>query len=174
LVLPARHGIQPAVDDEAVALAAAVVARALHRGLGPAGGVPFRPAAFGCLDPHVASGDALGGHLQQHGIAPDALLVDTPERAQGLERAVTLFRDSLGGPVGSDFDFSPGRHCVGLTRHTHACAIVARDGAERVLDEHAHDFGARALGGEDIVRRGIEARRTLGDKLVRLGRRIHV
>jgi hypothetical protein len=174
LVLPARRAIQPLVDHEATELMARIVERMLDRHVGPAGGPSFGPGDIGCVDPHVASGTQLVGELTARGIPAGPLMVDTPERWQGLQRPLIVGRHPLSGVATSAFDLEPGRSCVTLTRHLFACVLVAREGVEQLLLSHQHNSGARSLGGVDSVWEGLEMHRALWGAFGRSGRLIHV
>ena len=54
--------------------------------------------------------------------------------AQGLEFSTVFYWHSLSGlAIADPFHLDPGRTCVGLTRHRHACVIVGREGGDRDL-----------------------------------------
>jgi hypothetical protein len=166
LELPGRSGGPDHLDPEATALMAEVVGRMRERGIGPAGGTPFRMEDVGCIDPHVAGVEALGRLVR----SPQVRL-GTPEIWQGLERALIVARlPEAGGEGGSGFAFEPGRACVSLSRHRFGCVAVARASVEGAGPGDGYDFGARPLGGEDRVWRGVQARQELWRGLRRLGR----
>src|SRR5204863_3894119 len=65
-----------------------------------------------------------------------AVRVDTANKLQGLEFDVVLAWHPLAGlPQPDGFHLDPGRLCVMLTRHLHACFVVGRAGDEQVLED---------------------------------------
>lgn len=63
------------------------------------------------------------------------VVVDTANRLQGLEFDVLVCWHPLAGMLDTDpFHLEPGRLCVLLTRHRHACIIVGRQGDRDLLD----------------------------------------
>jgi hypothetical protein len=165
LELPKRSGGPDHLDPEATAVMAEVVARMLERGIMPVGGVPFQAGDVGCVDPHVAGVEALGRLVRSPRVQ-----LGTPEVWQGLERPLIVARlpEARGG-ARLGFDREPGRWCVPLSRHLFACVAVVRAGVGAGLGD-GHDFGARPLGGEDRVWRGVRARQELWQGLRGLGR----
>jgi AAA domain len=63
------------------------------------------------------------------------LFVDTPERAQGLERPIVIIVHPLSGvsKPNEEFDLSTGRLSVMVSRHQNALFIVSRDGVGETL-----------------------------------------
>ncbi|MCE7081955.1 AAA family ATPase [Streptomyces sp. ST2-7A] len=73
---------------------------------------------------------ALGPHLAD-------VTVDTANKLQGREFDVTLIWHPLSGRTdASAFHLETGRLCVLLSRHRHACVVVARAGIRELLDRH--------------------------------------
>jgi hypothetical protein len=65
------------------------------------------------------------------------ITIDTANRLQGREFDVTLVWHPLSGRVdASAFHLETGRLCVLLSRHRHACIVVARAGIPGLLDRH--------------------------------------
>jgi hypothetical protein len=65
----------------------------------------------------------------------DGVFVETDNRNQGLEFSTVFNRHSLAGLSTADaFHLEPGRTCVGLTRHRHACIVIGREGDRNLLD----------------------------------------
>jgi AAA domain len=140
--LPARHTVR--TDTEALEACADLAARLLERG-----GVAFDPAY---ADGRPVSGDriAIGAAhrdqvagirlaLDRHGAATRAVTVDTANRLQGREYDVTIVLHPLSGRRdASAFHLETGRLCVLLSRHRHACVVVARAGIAELLDAHPH------------------------------------
>jgi hypothetical protein len=80
--------------------------------------------------------------------------VDTPERWQGLERAVMVIGHPLSGVTQpSPFDLSTGRLCVMASRHTVALVIVSRDHVGETLDRYL-PVAAQPVGQQDEAGRG--------------------
>jgi hypothetical protein len=80
--------------------------------------------------------------------------IATPERWQGLQRAVMIAIHPLSGVMSpSSFDLETGRLCVMASRHQSACIFVTRDHVGETLDTHM-PVADQALGRGDIVGRG--------------------
>src|SRR5579883_2141830 len=142
LKLPARHTVR--TDTEALDACAALAARLLERGA-----VAFDPAytegrpvtgdrtAIGAAHRDQVAGIRLA--LDRHGPATRAVTVDTANRLQGREYDVTIVLHPLSGRRdASAFHLETGRLCVLLSRHRHACVVVARAGIAELLDAHPH------------------------------------
>ena len=139
--LPARHVTR--TDSEAAAAAAALAARLLaRRAVGTCerypGGQPLgsRDIAIGVA--HRDQADQIRQALAL--TAPPAareIRVDTANRLQGAEFAVTLIVHPLSGRRdATSFHLEAGRLCVLASRHRHACIVVARAGIADLLDTH--------------------------------------
>lgn len=64
------------------------------------------------------------------------MVVETANKLQGLEFAVTVVWHPLAGLAEADaFHLDPGRLCVVLTRHRHACVVVGRAGDRDLLTD---------------------------------------
>jgi hypothetical protein len=71
--------------------------------------------------------------LDARDLAP--VVVDTANRLQGLEFEVVVAVHPLAGlPEPDAFHLDPGRTCVMLTRHRHACIVIGREGDPELLD----------------------------------------
>lgn len=82
---------------------------------------------------HNAQKDRLRLMLQQAGLSE--VVVSTANKVQGLTFEVVLAWHPLAGLQEADeFHLDPGRMCVMLTRHRHACIVVGRAG-DRALVE---------------------------------------
>lgn len=140
--LPAQHTVR--TDAEALEACAALAARLLERGA-----VAFDPAyaegrpvsgdriAIGAAHRDQVAGIRLA--LDRHGSATRAVTVDTANRLQGREYDVTIVLHPLSGRRdASAFHLETGRLCVLLSRHRHACVVVARAGIAELLDAHPH------------------------------------
>jgi hypothetical protein len=85
----------------------------------------------------------------EHGIR-----VTTPERWQGLERAVMIAVHPLSGvQTPSAFDLETGRLCVMASRHQSACIFITRDHVGDTLNSHL-PAADQALGRGDTIGRG--------------------
>ena len=83
--------------------------------------------------PAVASNSRLPAEL----IGTDAIQVTTPERWQGLQRAVMIAVHPLSGvQTPSAFDLETGRLCVMASRHKAACIFITRDHVGDTLNSH--------------------------------------
>ncbi|HEU5333715.1 MAG TPA: AAA domain-containing protein [Actinocrinis sp.] len=140
--LPARHTVR--TDAEALDACAALAARLLERGA-----VAFDPSygdgrpvgpdriAIGAAHRDQVAGIRLA--LDRYGAATRAVTVDTANRLQGREYDVTIVLHPLSGRRdASAFHLETGRLCVLLSRHRHACVVVARAGIAELLDAHPH------------------------------------
>ncbi len=81
---------------------------------------------------HNDQKDLVRARFEAEGL--DDVLVDTANRAQGLEFEVVIAWHPLAGLVDLDeFHLAPGRACVMLTRHRQACIVVGRAGDRDAL-----------------------------------------
>jgi len=81
---------------------------------------------------HNDQKDQLRAALQDAG--HDGVVVDTANKLQGLEFDVVIAWHPLAGlPEADEFHLDPGRLCVLLTRHRHACIVVGRDGDRELV-----------------------------------------
>lgn len=139
--LPARHVTR--TDGEAADAAAALAARLLtRRAVGTCerypGGQPLGPRDIAVGVAHRDQADQIRRALAL--IAPPAaseIRVDTANRLQGAEFAVTIIVHPLSGRRdATSFHLEAGRLCVLASRHRHACIVVARAGIADLLDTH--------------------------------------
>jgi hypothetical protein len=80
--------------------------------------------------------------------------VTTPERWQGLERAVMIAVHPLSGvSIPSSFDLETGRLCVMASRHRSACIFVSRDHVGTTLATRL-PIGDHAIGSMDVSGKG--------------------
>jgi hypothetical protein len=64
------------------------------------------------------------------------VVVETANKLQGLEFEVVVVWHPLAGlPEPDAFHLDPGRLCVLLTRHRHACLVVGRAGDQELLED---------------------------------------
>ncbi len=166
LMLDARTTPAIGVDLGVVSTTADLVERLLDRGAEWRGRRRLTPRDIGCVDPHVASNQALREALAARGLPAEQVMVEVPELWQGLERPVMIVKHPLTGERRlSQFALDPGRWCVSLSRHLLGCVIVGRDGIQTALDHYQHDCATRAMGGDDEVWAGVLAHRRLWDDL---------
>jgi hypothetical protein len=82
---------------------------------------------------HNAQKDLVRVLLDDAGLS--GVTVDTANRLQGLTFEVIVAWHPLAGSTATDaFHLDPGRLCVLLTRHRHACIVVGRDSDHALLD----------------------------------------
>jgi hypothetical protein len=139
--LPAWHVNR--TDGEAAAAAAALAARLLTRRAVAIcerypGGQPLGPRDIAVGVAHRDQADQIRQALTL--TAPPAapeIRVDTANRLQGAEFAVTIIVHPLSGRRdATNFHLEAGRLCVLTSRHRHACIVVARAGIADLLDTH--------------------------------------
>ncbi|MCT2592151.1 AAA family ATPase [Streptomyces sp. N2-109] len=134
LELPARHTLR--TDPELAAALAATADRLLQRGA-LANGNKVDPERIAIGTAHNDQAAAVRRALRAHGPHLDGITVDTANKLQGREFDVTLVWHPLSGRAdASAFHLETGRLCVLLSRHRHACVVVARAGIRDLLDRH--------------------------------------
>lgn len=112
------------------------------------------PADIGIVSTHNQMNTAIQSALPADLVGDHAIRVTTPERWQGLERAVMIAVHPLSGvQIPSSFDLETGRLCVMASRHKSACIFVTRDHVGTTLDTHLPSAD-QALGRGDTVGRG--------------------
>ena len=141
--LPPRYTVR--TDAEALNACADIAARLLDRKA-----IATDSTAY--PDGHVVTADriavgaahrdqvsAIRAALDRHGPATRDITVDTANRLQGREYDVTVVLHPLSGRRDATaFHLETGRLCVLLSRHRHACIVVARAGISELLDAHPH------------------------------------
>ncbi len=122
------------VQHEDLGLAARiarVVERLLQRQatiLTEAGTRPLQADDLGVTATHRVMNTRIREALDALGPAGRAVRVDTPERWQGLERAIMIAAHPLSGMTEpSGFDLGTGRLCVMTSRHSVGLVLVSRD-----------------------------------------------
>ena len=81
---------------------------------------------------HTVQRDAVRDGLDAAGVG--GVRVDTANRLQGLEFDLVLAWHPLAGlPSSDEWQLDPGRMCVLLSRHRHACIVVGRSDADMLL-----------------------------------------
>lgn len=111
-----------------------------------------------------------GDIVQELGEEFNRIIVDTPERWQGLEKPIMIMVHPLSNVTDpSDFDLETGRLCVMASRHRVGLIIVTRDHVGKTLRSFIPS-AAQAPGLPDIVGRGHFAHRTFWEALEASGR----
>ncbi|MFC1434498.1 AAA family ATPase [Streptacidiphilus sp. N1-3] len=139
LELPGGHTLR--TDRGIAAALAATAERLLVRGATtycdlapPPVGRFLTPERIAIGVAHNDQAEAVRAHLPP---ALRTITVDTANKLQGREFDVTLVWHPLSGRVdASAFHLETGRLCVLLSRHRHACIVVARAGIRELLDRH--------------------------------------
>ncbi|MEN3613267.1 AAA domain-containing protein [Plantactinospora sp. ZYX-F-223] len=135
--LPARHALR--TDGEAAAACARLALRVLERGAvavserAPGGA----PVTADRIAVGAAHRDQVAAIRAQLGAAGAGITVDTANRLQGREYDVVIVLHPLSGRRDATaFHLEAGRLCVLVSRHRHACVVVARAGISELLDAH--------------------------------------
>ncbi|AVT34380.1 helicase [Plantactinospora sp. BC1] len=135
--LPARHTLR--TDGEAAAACARLALRVLERG---AVAVSERfpegaPVTADRIAVGAAHRDQVAAIRARLGAAGAGITVDTANRLQGREYDVVIVLHPLSGRRDATaFHLEAGRLCVLVSRHRHACVVVARAGIGELLDAH--------------------------------------
>jgi len=153
-----EEGAPIETDRELASLAARVATRLLERGCLISTSPDERSAPrklvaadIGIVSTHNQMNTAIQKELPSK---YSAIRVTTPERWQGLERAIMIAVHPLSGVMfPSSFDLETGRLCVMASRHQSACIFVTRDHVGETLDTHM-PVADQALGRSDVVGRG--------------------
>ncbi|MFD7918369.1 AAA family ATPase [Streptomyces sp. NPDC059740] len=138
LELPARR--TPRTDPEVVAVLAELVRRTLERegrtfGEGGPRSSPLTADRVAVGTAHRDQAAAVRAALAAAGV--EGVTVDTANRLQGREFDLTVVWHPLSGrPDATAFHLETGRLCVLVSRHRHACVVVARAGIAELLDAH--------------------------------------
>jgi len=140
--LPARHTVR--TDAEALESCARIAARLVRReavvvdpSYADGRTVTAERIAIGAAHRDQVAG--IRAALDRHGETVRAVTVDTANRLQGREYDVTIVLHPLSGRRDATaFHLETGRLCVLLSRHRHACVVVARAGISDLLDAHPH------------------------------------
>jgi AAA domain len=141
--LPARYTVR--TDAEALTACADLAARLLARGAvavdadGYPDGRKVTADRIAVGAAHRDQVSAIRVALDRHGPGTREITVDTANRLQGREYDVTVVLHPLSGRRDATaFHLETGRLCVLLSRHRHACIVVARAGISELLDAHPH------------------------------------
>jgi hypothetical protein len=136
LVLP-RADVLTA-DPDTIELIVALLARLLGRSPElrderDQGWRPLRPGDVAVAVSHNDQKDYLRVALDAAGL--EGVTVNTANKLQGLQFEVLVAWHPLAGlPDADGFHLDPGRLCVMLTRHRHACIVVGRASDQAVVD----------------------------------------
>lgn len=99
-------------------------------------GKDLEPGDVAIITAHNDQVHAVRKALSMLGTDPDTITVSTANKIQGREYAVALVWHPLAGRRDATaFHLESGRMCVMLSRHRHACIVVGRAGASRMLAE---------------------------------------
>jgi hypothetical protein len=133
--------VTPRTDREIASVISEIVKATLKRGgtvvdeLQPRG-VPLSAGRVAVITAHNDQVQAVRFGLSQAGVDPDAVVVSTANKIQGREYDLVLVWHPLAGRRDATaFHLEAGRMCVMLSRHRHACIVVNRAGATRLLEE---------------------------------------
>jgi len=136
---------------------------------------PLQPLRVAVGTAHTAQVDAVRRALREQCIAANrvvpAVVISTANRLQGREFDVTIVWHPLSGRTDpGEFHLDPGRLCVLLSRHRHACIVVSRAGfsEQLLLTPPPAEYWAGSTSGAD----GWAAHRVVLDHLA--GRRVEV
>jgi hypothetical protein len=143
-------------DAELAKQAAALVQRLLNRNarVRIAGKtMPLEPEHVGMCSTHRVMNSELALSLPRS--LRGKVIVDTPERWQGLERPVMILVHPLSGVLRpSSFDLETGRLCVMASRHTAGAVVLARDHVTETL-EGCIPSATQPVGRPDVSGRGL-------------------
>ena len=97
----------------------------------------------------------------------EGVVVETANKLQGLEFDLTIAWHPLAGlPEPDGFHLDPGRLCVLLTRHRHACIVISRVGDNELLEDQPPPATPAYLGWDpDPVLDGWEVHRQVFEAL---------
>jgi hypothetical protein len=138
--LPERF--TPRTDGEIATTIAGFVVSLLDRGgtvvdkqRAPSG-KPLAANRVAIIAAHNDQVHAIRYALSRAGRNPDDVVVATANKIQGREYDVSVVWHPLAGRRdATSFHLEAGRMCVMLSRHRHACVVVGRAGASRLLEE---------------------------------------
>lgn len=128
-------------DTEVASTLATLVARLVGRGAEVVDELAPTPRSLAPTDVAVVAAHNDQVHAVRYalsvvGVDPDSLVVSTANKVQGREYEVVLVWHPLAGRRdATTFHLEAGRMCVMLSRHRHACVVVGRAGADKLLEE---------------------------------------
>jgi hypothetical protein len=140
--LPAKHTVR--TDAEMLEACARLAARLVRREAvvfdpSYAEGRPVTAERIAIGAAHRDQVAGIRAALDRSGEDVRAVTVDTANRLQGREYDVCIVLHPLSGRRDATaFHLETGRLCVLLSRHRHACVVVARAGIPALLDAHPH------------------------------------
>jgi hypothetical protein len=159
------------VDDDLADTAAELVKRLLNRGAKAKIGEKTRkltPEDIGLVATHRVMNSAMQLALPRE--LRGRVLVDTPERWQGLEHPVMIAVHPLSGVIRpSTFDLETGRLCVMASRHLAGMFVLSRDHVSETLKSHI-PTADQPLGRGDTAGRGLFANEGFWSQLENNGR----
>jgi hypothetical protein len=101
------------------------------------------------------------------------VVVDTPERWQGLQRKVMIVVHPLSGVMApSAFDLETGRLCVMASRHRAGLIVVSRDHVRSTLETHI-PAAEQPVGRPDVTGRGHQANLRFWEGMEEANRVVH-
>jgi hypothetical protein len=136
LELPAAAVV--AADEETIALIVRLARRLVERGPtvrceNQKKPTPLHQSQIAVAVSHNDQKDLLRVHLASAGLGD--VVVNTANKLQGLTFEVVIALHPLAGlPDVDAFHLDPGRLCVMLTRHRHACIVVGRAGDRELVE----------------------------------------
>jgi hypothetical protein len=158
-------------DEEVAAVAASIVKELLRRRAElqiDGAARRLEPVDIGISSTHRAMNSALDFALP--GELRGKVVVDTPERWQGLERPVMIIVHPLSGTMRpSAFDLETGRLCVMASRHTAGMVVLARNHLSDTLADYIPTAG-QPFGRKDVEGRGLRDNLEFWTRLQRDGR----
>ena len=171
------HGPPLELDEEIAVLAADTAVRVLERGTrvvadDDAEERDLLPTDIGLAATHRVMNTAIEQALPRNLRAE--LIVDTPERWQGLERKLMIVVHPLSGVVTpSAFDLETGRLCVMISRHRSALIVVSRDHIQTTLESHI-PTADQPVERPDVTGRGHEVNLRFWERISADGRVVRV
>jgi hypothetical protein len=163
------------LDGEIARLAAETAVRIIERGAevvddDSARARPLQPSDIGLAATHRVVNSAMHSALPRDLRGPGRVVVDTPERWQGLERKMMIVVHPLSGVTHpSSFDLETGRLCVMTSRHRSGLVVVGRDHIRGTLESHI-PAAEQAVGRPDITGRGHQANLRFWETMADSGR----
>ena len=130
--------------------------------------LPLEPEMIGMCATHRVMNSALALALPSR--LQGKVMVDTPERWQGLERPVMILVHPLSGVVRpTSFDLETGRLCVMASRHLAGAVILTRDHVTETLKETIPS-ATQPIGQPDVSGRGLFDNESFWSTLLERGR----
>ena len=172
LTLATPAGGPPLEEDVEVAQAAAAIARRLIERRARIATEKHAAREITADDIGLAASHRVMNTRMSEALGPlrSQIRVDTPERWQGLEKAVMIVVHPLSGVVNpTPFDLSTGRLCVMASRHSVGLVLVSRDHVGDTLGEYLPS-ATQAVGLPDEAGRGHARNLAVWRRLVDEGR----